>query len=521
MGQDDVTYDVVVAGAGPVGLLLACELRLGGCSVLVLEQAGDPDSPLKRLPFGLRGLNAPTLDALDRRGLLAPLQALQPLAPKKPDAPVAAHWLLQKRASAGHFAGVQFYLDTVDAARWPWRHAGPGGNQMPTDMASIEQVLAARAAELGVQMRRGCAVQAVDAGTDGVRVQAGGQGFTGRWLVGCDGARSVVRKACGFPVEGTAPEFTGYSIEAELDDPALLQPGRHFTEAGMYTFTPPSMIALVDFDGGRFHRNEPTAEHVQAVLRRVSATTVGIAVLRQATTWTDRALQATCYRQGRVLLAGDAAHMHSPLGGQGLNLGLGDAMNLGWKLASVVRGDHTEALLDSYAEERHPLGAAVLQWSRAQVALMRPDPGIQALRGVVAALADSPDGATFFAERVWGVGQQYTWGTGHAWRGRSAPDITFADGSRLAEHLRAGQALLVTFTALPALLERLQPWAGRVVACTSNASECHGLQAMLVRPDGIVAWTADAHGVDETALNEALVQWFGQPSAVAPHPAAG
>ncbi|WMJ71495.1 FAD-dependent monooxygenase [Stenotrophomonas sp. 24(2023)] len=513
-------YDVVVAGAGPVGLLLACELRLGGCSVLVLEQAEDPESPLKRLPFGLRGLNAPTLDALDRRGLLAPLQALQPLAPKKPDAPVAAHWLLQKRASAGHFAGLQFYLDNVDATRWPWRQAGPGGNQMPTDMASIEQVLAARAAELGVQVRRGYAVHAVDATADGVRVQAGGQVFNGRWLVGCDGARSVVRKACGFAVEGTAPEFTGYSIEAALDDAALLQPGRHFTETGMYTFTPPSMIALVDFDGGRFHRNEPTVEHVQAVLRRVSGTAVGIGVLRQVTTWTDRALQATCYRQGRVLLAGDAAHMHSPLGGQGLNLGLGDAMNLGWKLAAVVRGDHADTLLDSYAEERHPLGAAVLEWSRAQVALMRPDPGIQALRTVVAALADSPDGASYFAERVWGVGQQYAWGAGHAWCGRSAPDIAFADGSRLGEHLRTGQGLLITFGPQSSLLARLQPWADRVAACDCQAVERFGLQAMLVRPDGIVAWAAEEGALEEAALHDALVHWFGVPSA-AVHPAAG
>ena len=184
---------------------------------------------------------------------------------------------------------------------------------------------------------------------DDVTVHAGGETFRGRWLVGCDGGRSTVRKAGGFEFVGTDPEFTGYSVEVEMADPDKLRLGRHYTPTGMYTYARPGTIAMVEFDGGAFHRTQPiTLEHVQAVLRRVSGADVTLTALKLATTWTDRAYQATAYRQGRVLLAGDAAHIHSPLGGQGLNLGLGDAMNLGWKLASTIRGDAPAGLLDSY-----------------------------------------------------------------------------------------------------------------------------------------------------------------------------
>jgi 2-polyprenyl-6-methoxyphenol hydroxylase-like FAD-dependent oxidoreductase len=160
---------------------------------------------------------------------------------------------------------------------------------------------------------------------------------------------------------------------------------------------------MVEFDGGAFHRIQPiTLEHVQAVLRRVSCADVTLTALKLGATWTDRAYQATAYRKGRVLLAGDAAHIHSPLGGQGLNLGLGDAMNLGWKLASTIRGDAPAGLIDSYWSERHPVGAQVLDWSRAQVAIMRPARSSRALEAIMRDLIDTRDGATYFAERVWG-----------------------------------------------------------------------------------------------------------------------
>jgi hypothetical protein len=184
------------------------------------------------------------------------------------------------------------------------------------------------------------------------------------------------------------------------------------------------VIAMADFDGGAFHRSSPiTREHVEAVLRKVSGADVRVESLDLAATWTDRSYQATDYRKGRVLLAGDAAHIHSPLGGQGLNLGLGDAMNLGWKLAGVIRGDAPPDLLESYQHERHPVGAQILDWSRAQVALMRPQPSSRALRAIVRDVIETRDGATYFAERALGIGLRYDLSSSHPLIGRSAPDV--------------------------------------------------------------------------------------------------
>jgi 2-polyprenyl-6-methoxyphenol hydroxylase-like FAD-dependent oxidoreductase len=355
-------YDVVIAGAGPVGLFLACELRLANLSVLVLEQAEDPRSPLKRLPFGMRGLSVPTIEAFYRRGLLDDI-ATPPRA--KDDsgsgAPTSAHWMQQPRRPGGHFAGIQFFDDNIDPTKWPYRLPGPASSSIAVEMEHLESALTARAGAMGVEIRRGLGVEDLDQSGEEVTVRAGAETFRGRWLVGCDGGRSTVRKACGFEFVGTDPEFTGYSVEVEMADPDQLRPGRHYTPAGMYTYARPGTIAMVDFDGGACHRNQPiTLEHVQAVLRRVSVADVTVTALQLATTWTDRAYQAIAYRKGRVLLAGDAAHIHSPLGGQGLNLGFGDATNLGWKLAATIRGDAPVGLLESYLSERHPVGAQFL-----------------------------------------------------------------------------------------------------------------------------------------------------------------
>lgn len=502
-------YDVVIAGAGPVGLFLACELAQGGCSVLVLEQAGSADSPLKRLPFGLRGLNAPTLEALDRRDLLQAVAATQVLKPDKgPPPPGTAHWLAQPRALGGHFAGIPFALDDVDRTRWTWRLPTPVGTQMAVELQALETVLAERAIALGVRIERGCAVQAVRAGATEVDIQTAGGVVRGHWLVGCDGGRSTVRKQCGFGFVGTEPEFTGHSLRVDLEGPVGLTPGRQYTAQGMCNFNPPDVLALADFDGGAGHRKPLDLDEAQSLLRRVSGRDVTITALHLHSTWTDGARQASAYRNGRVLLAGDAAHVHSPLGGQGLNLGIGDAMNLGWKLARVVRGDANVALLDSYQAERHPIGAKVLDWSRAQVALMRPGAGSRALAAVMADLADTRDGATYLAERVWGVSQQLALGDGHPLVGRSVPDFALADGRRTGELLRAGQGALLVFDveSLPSnIMGDAQPHPVRMASVLDEAT---GLGAVLVRPDGIVAWACDA-GADPTGLAHALQRWFG------------
>lgn len=502
-------YDVVIAGAGPVGLFLSCELAHAGCSVLVLEQAGSADSPLKRLPFGLRGLNTPTLEALDRRGLLDAVATAQVLKPDKgAPPPGTAHWLAQPRALGGHFAGIPFALDSVETERWNWRLPTPVSTQMAVELQVLERVLAERANALGVCIERGRAVEAVQAGETEVVIETAGGVVRGRWLVGCDGGRSTVRKQCGFSFVGTDPEFTGHSLLVELEDPSVLTPGRQYTAQGMCNFNPPGVLALADFDGGAGHRAPLDLDAAQALLRRVSGRDATIKALHLHSTWTDGARQASAYRKGRVVLAGDAAHVHSPLGGQGLNLGIGDAMNLGWKLAAVARGKADEALLDSYQAERHPVGAKVLDWSRAQVAVMRPGAGSRALAAIMADLAGTRDGATYLAERIWGVSQRLDLAGEHPLVGKSAPDFRLADGRRLGELLRTGQGALLVFDQASSLSQFAQRWLPPIACAANTGDVASGLGAVLVRPDGIVAWACGA-GADMSGIDSVLASWPG------------
>ena len=507
-------HDVVIAGAGPVGLFLACELRLANLSVLVLEQSADPHSPLKRIPFGMRGLSVPTIEAFYRRGLLNHIAVPQRPGNTSKDGQGAQ----KPRRQAGHFAGIPFDFDNIDTSKWPYRLPSPADTNMAAEMESIEFALAARAGAMGVDIWRGLGVDDLDQSDAEVAIKAGSETFRARWLVGCDGGRSTVRKKGGFEFVGTDPEFTGYSVQVEMADPGKLRMGRIYTPTGMYFQSQPGTIAMVEFDGGAFHRAQPiTLEHVQAVLRRVSGADVTLTALHLATTWTDRAYQATAYRKGRVLLAGDAAHIHSPLGGQGLNLGLGDAMNLGWKLVATIRGDAPADLLDSYSSERHPVGEQVLDWSRAQVALMRPSRNSRALEAIIRDLIDTRDGATYFAERVWGVSLRYDLGGAHPLVGRSAPvvgrsapDFELVDGTRPGELLGEGKGLLLDFDANASLQALASRWRGRITYVAADAKNRLGLSALLVRPDGVVAWAAEADPDLEDAAH-AATRWFGEP----------
>ncbi|MEJ1963541.1 MAG: NAD(P)/FAD-dependent oxidoreductase [Gammaproteobacteria bacterium] len=249
-------YDVLIAGAGPVGLFLACELRLADLSVLVLEQAEDPRSPLKRLPFGMRGLSAPTIEAFYRRGLLDDI-ATPPRV--KDDSGSGSAWLphigCSSRAARAAISPASSSITTTSTPR----RGGiacqvRAGTSMAAELEYLESVLAARATAMGVEIRRGLGVEDFDQSEEDVTVRASGEIFRGRWLVGCDGGRSTVRKAGGFEFVGTDPEFTGYSVQVEMADPDKLTPGRHYTPTGMYTYQKPGTLAMVDFDGGAFHR---------------------------------------------------------------------------------------------------------------------------------------------------------------------------------------------------------------------------------------------------------------------------
>lgn len=503
-------YDVIIAGAGPVGLFLASELRLAKLSVLVLEELEDPHSPLKRLPFGLRGLWGPSIEAFYRRGLLDPLasHARASGGPASEPRPGPMAGAGPRSLPAGHFAGIQFNYGDIDSSRWKYRLPGPTDMQLGVEMEHIERILAIHAQSVGVEIRRGCGVDGFDISDDGVTVHAGEQHLRARWLVGCDGGRSSVRKCGGFEFVGTEPEFTGYSVQVDLADPEKLELGRHYTPTGMYTQWRPGSLVIADFDGGAFHRTQPiTCEHVQTVLRRVSCTDVTVTSVHLASTWTDRSHQATTYRKGRVLLAGDSAHIHAPLGGQGLNLGLGDAMNLGWKLAATIRGNAPEGLLDSYTAERHPIGARILEWTRAQVAVMRPNRQSRALEAILRDLMATRDGATYFAERVWGVSLRYDLGDAHPLVGRSCPDFELRDGTRIGALLRAGNSLLLDFDRQLRTLDGR--WGERVQYVGSDAQDRLGLRAVLVRPDGFVAWASDA-APNPDDVERAAARWIAR-----------
>ncbi|OAG39746.1 hypothetical protein AYO21_06021 [Fonsecaea monophora] len=511
-------YDVVIAGAGPIGLFLACELALAGTSVLVLERDPSPQSPWKGEPLGFRGINTPSLESFYRRGLLSRL-----CGPK--ERPLS----YQKTGGfqfGGHFAGISLNANKWDMARWKYYLPGPSLVPSPTTIERVETVLLERAAQLNVTILRDHGVTRIVSEDDAtVAVEAGkDQIFHGKWLVGCDGGRSVVRKLAGFDFVGTEPKFTGYVAQCDWDHPERLKSGFHITKAGLYIFRAPDTLYLTDFDGGAFERTEEVGqEHIQSVFERVSGITdVKITKVHLASTFTDRCKQATSYRKGRILLAGDAAHIHGPLGGQGMNLGLGDAVNLGWKLAATIRresrSDDTPenlALLDTYESERHPVGMRVLDWTRAQALVLQPDPHGQAVQGIIRDLIDTTDGTNFFMGRFSGISQRYKLGDGEAYAhpliGCSAPDFELLDGSRFGSKLEDGRGVLVDFEDEGAFKNLLVngKYDARVSYIGTKAQDTRGLRALLVRPDGIVAWAVDEHeNPDMDVVKAALERWF-------------
>ncbi|WP_316804117.1 FAD-dependent monooxygenase [Pedobacter nototheniae] len=503
--QHHSIYDVIISGAGPVGLFLACELALMKCSVLILEKTEQLHSPLKQFPFGIRGVSVPSVEALYRRDLLKELELHNRL--KSPHATTGK--VPQTKRQAGHFAGIPIYSDYIDSSQWKYRLPSATETSLISEMEELETVFARRAETLGVSIKRGLGLTGFNQTDDEITVQAGDELFKGKWLVGCDGSRSAVRKLGGFEFAGTEPEFTGYSIQVDIADPEKLNPGRNVTAKGMYMQSQPGYLMLQDFDGGAFHQSgKPiTLEHLQEVLRRISSTDVTINALHIATTWTDRARQATSYRNGRVFLAGDAAHIHSPLGGQGLNLGLGDAMNLGWKLASTIWKKAPESLLDSYNAERQPIGAQILDWSRAQVAIMKPDPHARALYAIIQNLMDTRDGSTYFAGRVWGVLTKTNLGNSHPMVGYSVPNFEFDDGIKIGDLMHDGKGILLDFDGNTSLKNLADKYGKQIKYVTGSAKDQLDLSALLIRPDGLIAWACN-NKPDYNELKTAADYWF-------------
>jgi 2-polyprenyl-6-methoxyphenol hydroxylase-like FAD-dependent oxidoreductase len=484
------TYDVVVAGAGPVGLMVASELALRGIRVLVAERLAEPDLTIKA-----GAINVPTAEALDRRGLVPRVLEAQ----KAQQAKILAFLQSQGREMPamprkpfiGHFGAIWLDADNLRPEDDPWAAHGPAAHINMLSQQELEAILAEHATALGAEIKRGVTITGFAAGPDSVRVELSDGTVEAGWLVGADGGRSVVRKLAGFDFPGTDPRITGHQAIVKMSGAERLRGGWNVTDTGVYVSGPvPGRILTVEFDGPPADRDTPiTAAELQASLRAVSGVEVTIEEVLSATRFTDNARQAATYRMGRVLLAGDAAHVHSPFGGQGLNLGIGDAMNLGWKLAAEIRGRAPEGLLDSYTAERHPIGAWVLDWTRAQVEIMQPSPYNRAIRQVVADLAATRDGTMYLGASISGLRQRYDLGSGNDLVGRGAPEIVLADGRRLAELLHDGRGVLLGDFAVED--DRLH------VAKTDGT-------AMLVRPDGIVAWVEG-----DGDLDSALRRWFG------------
>jgi 2-polyprenyl-6-methoxyphenol hydroxylase-like FAD-dependent oxidoreductase len=511
-----MTYDVLIAGGGPVGLFLACELRLAGVSVLLLEKNATSSAPLKSGWMGARGLNFPSTEAFYRRGLLGEVKAASfgwMAGGERPGMEFKGDGSTPPSSAprfAGHFAGIMLDASKVDFSGQKWIVPGPSVGGGMVSLEALEDVLAERAKELGVEIHMSQEVTGLSETADGVSVQTGDGHFHARWLVGCDGGRSSVRRLAGFEFEGTEPELTGYMATVEFEDLAGLAPGFNLTPRGLYTHGPaPGRIGVVDFDGGRFDRtSEITLENLERMLQHVSGTEVKLKSVQVATSYTDRARQATTYRRGSIFLAGDAGHVHSPFGGQGMNTGLGDAMNLGWKLAATIKGWAPDDLLDTYTTERHPIGEWVLNWTRAQVAIVRPDPHARAMAAVIRDLIATKDGTNYFVEKISGVAMKYDLGEEHPLVGRSAPDFELEDGKRLGVLLRDGRGLWLDFTANESLKALCEGRQDRLWYVSSHAKDEKGLAALLVRPDGFVAWATDAK-LEKAGAEQSVKRWFG------------
>ncbi|GAA0347263.1 FAD-dependent monooxygenase [Actinoallomurus spadix] len=503
-----MSYDVAIVGGGPVGLFLACELRLHGVRTVVLERRTEIDQTIKA--GGVTGRGADILarrNVVDLLGDLPDAGLMRPRPVGDGSVPGAAR---SKAPVVGHFAGLWILRGGAHSGG-----ARSGGAPLLVPQQVLESALEKHATEVGAVVRRGHALTRLDQDDHGVVLTVEGpEGpyeLRAGWLVGCDGGRSAIRKMTGIAFPGLDGVTTGYQALAEFDDPDFFPFGWHRTAHGMMARGPlRERVLTVEFDGPPVDRSAPVSrEELQASVRRQSGTEVTITTVHTATRFTDNTRQADTYRIGRVLLAGDAAHVHPPFGGQGLALGLGDAVNLGWKLAAEVAGWAPDGLLDTYLTERHPAAARVLHTTRAQVALMAPGPRVDALRDVFAALAETDEANRLLTDLMSDRDLRYEVDVEHRLAGRYCPDLPLTvhgTATSVAALSPSGRPLLLDLDDHTGVRDAVRPWADRIEVVRARSDDAPAA-AMLVRPDGYVAWA----GEDVGGLREACARWFGAP----------
>ena len=500
-------HAVLIVGAGPTGLMLAGELALAGVDVAIVERRSDQTFADARAG----GLHSRTIEVLDQRG-------------------IAERFLAEGQvAQVGGFAQIR-----LDISDFPSRHPYSLGLWQN----HIERILAGWVDELAVPVYRGLEVTGFDQDDAGVDVGlSNGDRLRSQFLVGCDGGRSLVRKAAGIGFPGWDATTSSLLAEVEMTGkPAL---GIHHTPYGVHSFGKreyeirDGKVVFKDHGPTRVMVPEqqpapagaPTLSDLTEALIKVCGTDYGAHSPTFISRFTDMARQAAAYRDRRVLLAGDAAHVHSPVGGKGLNTGVQDAMNLGWKLAQVVKGISPQILLDTYHAERHPVAARVLRDTVVQVALLRTDDRTAVLREIVSEFLSMEEPRKRFAARMAGLDIHYDLGTGHPLLGRRMPDLDLVttDGPlRVFSLLHAGRPVLVNLGA-PGGFD-ITPWVDRVQlidAVYAGPWELPALgpvtapPAVLVRPDGHVAWVGEP---TQPGLTEALNTWFGPPRGGVAHP---
>lgn len=483
-------HAVVIAGGGPTGLMLAGELALAGVDVAIVERRASQDLIGSRAG----GLHARTIEVLDQRG-------------------IADRFLSQGQvAQVAGFAWIR-----LDISDFPTRHNyGLGLWQN-----HIERILACWVGELRVPIYRGREVTGFAQDDTGVDVElSDGQSLRAAYLVGCDGGRSLIRKAAGIGFPGWDPTTSCLIAEVALaEEPEW---GLRRDDKGIHSLSRledgPVRVLVTEQHLG--HTSEPALRDLSEALIAVYGTDYGIHSPTWISRFTDMARQAAAYRDRRVLLAGDAAHVHFPVGGQGLNIGVQDAVNVGWKLAQVVKETSPESLLDTYHAERHPVAARVLRNTMAQTALLRPDERTEALRDTVSELLSMDEPRKRFAAMMSSLDIQYDLGEGHPLLGRRMPDLDLVTANgplRVFTLLHDARPVLLNLGE-PGGFD-LTPWADRVQLIDATFGGIWELPvlgavaaptAVLIRPDGYVAWVGDP---THPGLPGALTTWFGPPAA--------